>query len=227
MESEHNRLVACLDGAKDVRRDAWQYVQGRLGSNEAVLARCGIGKVNAAVGTAELLRQFAPDCVVSTGVAGGIDASLRVMDVVAGASVVYHDVWCGEGNVYGQVQGLPAVFSAHPVLLSHALAMDKAGGESRVYGGLICTGDRFITDRPSLDAIKARFPQGLAVDMESAAIAQTCYLYGVPFLSFRIISDTPGVDNHWQQYTDFWGTMADRSFRITRDFLASLPDVIQ
>ena len=63
--------------------------------------------------------------------------------------------------------------------------------------------------------------------MESAAIAQTCYLYGVPFLSFRIISDTPGVDNHWQQYTDFWGTMADRSFRITRDFLASLPDVIQ
>ena len=163
MESEHNRLVACLDGAKDVRRDAWQYVQGRLGSNEAVLARCGIGKVNAAVGTAELLRQFAPDCVVSTGVAGGIDASLRVMDVVAGASVVYHDVWCGEGNAYGQVQGLPAVFSAHPVLLSHALAMDKVGGESRVYGGLICTGDRFITDRPSLDAIKARFPQGLGV----------------------------------------------------------------
>ena len=162
MESEHNRLVACLDGAKDVRRDAWQYVQGRLGSNEAVLARCGIGKVNAAVGTAELLRQFAPDCVVSTGVAGGIDASLRVMDVVAGASVVYHDVWCGEGNAYGQVQGLPAVFSAHPVLLSHALAMDKAGGESRVYGGLICTGDRFITDRPSLDDVLCvwrAFPQ--------------------------------------------------------------------
>lgn len=227
MESEHRRLVACLEGAQEVRKGIYTYVCGKLGDNEAILTRCGIGKVNAAVGAAELVRFFAPDCIVSTGVAGGIDASLRVMDVVAGEHTVYHDVWCGEGNAYGQVQGMPTMFAAHPVLLSHALSMDTPEGESRVHGGLICTGDRFITDRPSLDAIKARFPQGLAVDMESAAIAQTCYLYGVPFLSFRIISDTPGVDNHWQQYTDFWGTMADRSFRITRDFLASLPDVIQ
>ena len=227
MESEHNRLVACLDGKQEVYKGAWQYMLGRLGNNEAVLARCGIGKVNAAVGAAELLRQFAPDCVVSTGVAGGIDTSLQVMDVVAGASVVYHDVWCGEGNAYGQVQGLPAVFDADPVLLAHALSMDKAGEGNRVYGGLICTGDRFITDRPSLNAIKSHFPQGLAVDMESAAIAQTCYLYGVPFLSFRIISDTPGVENHWQQYTDFWGAMADRSFQITQAFLATLPGMLK
>ena len=198
-----------------------------MGDNEAILTRCGIGKVNAAVGAAELVRFFAPDCIVSTGVAGGIDASLRVMDVVAGEHTVYHDVWCGEGNAYGQVQGMPTMFAAHPVLLSHALSMDTPEGESRVHGGLICTGDRFITDRTALDDIKAHFPQGLAVDMESAAIAQTCYLYGIPFLSFRIISDTPGVEGHWQQYTDFWGAMAEHSFQVTRAFLATLPEGIQ
>ena len=36
--------------------------------------KCGIGKVNAAAGTVELIRTFQPDCVISTGVAGGIDS---------------------------------------------------------------------------------------------------------------------------------------------------------
>ena len=62
------------------------------------------------------------------------------------------------------------------------------------------------------------------VDMESAAIAQTCYLYGIPFLSFRIVSDTPGVEDHSSQYADFWGTMAERSFLTTWTFLSTLPD---
>ena len=84
-------------------------------------------------------------------------------------------------------------------------------------------GDKFITERGELDAIKAEFPEGLAVDMESAAIAQVCHLYRVPFISFRIISDTPGADAHWQQYENFWETMADRSFGVVRTFLESLP----
>ena len=81
-----------------------------------------------------------------------------------------------------------------------------------------------VTDRAELGAIKHRFPAGLAVDMESAAIAQVCHLYGIPFLSFRIISDTPGVEDHSAQYADFWGTMAERSFLSTWAFLSTLPD---
>ena len=161
---------------------------------------------------------------MSTGVAGGIDACLKVTDVVASDSLAYHDVWCGDGNEYGQVQGLPAVYKGCVPLLEHALSLNKTGLESRIHSGLICTGDRFITNRTELDAIKRRFPAGLAVDMESAAIAQTCYLYGVPFLSFRIISDTPGVEDHSSQYADFWGTMAERSFLTTWTFLSTLPD---
>ena len=72
--------------------------------------------------------------------------------------------------------------------------------------------------------IKRNFPEGLAVDMESAAIAQICYLYKVPFISFRIISDTPGAEQHLEQYKNFWGEMADRSFHVTETFLKSLPN---
>ena len=223
MSSEFEQLVKLLDGAVACEKGGVDYMTGRLGGNEIVLRQCGIGKVNAAVGTAELIRSFSPDAVVSTGVAGGIDVSLGVMDVVVSSSIVYHDVWCGMGCEYGQVQGMPAVFPAAENLWKSAVALnDSPYNITRIHAGLICTGDQFITNRDELDKIKSNFPSGLAVDMESAAIAQTCHIYGVPFVSFRIISDTPGVDKHIEQYENFWGEMANRSFGVTRQFLSNL-----
>ena len=223
MTSEFEQLVKLLDGAVACEKGGVDYMTGRLGGNDIVLRQCGIGKVNAAVGTAELIRSFSPDAVVSTGVAGGIDVSLGVMDVVVSSSIVYHDVWCGMGCEYGQVQGMPAVFPAAENLWKSAVALnDSPYNTTRIHAGLICTGDQFITNRDELDKIKSNFPSGLAVDMESAAIAQTCHIYGVPFVSFRIISDTPGVDKHIEQYENFWGEMANRSFDVTRRFLMKL-----
>ena len=143
------------------------------------------------------------------------------MDVVVSRNIVYHDVWCGEGNAYGQIQGFPTFFQGNDTLYNCALSLDT---ETPIHGGLICTGDKFITDREELNVIKQNFPEGLAVDMESAAIAQVCYLYQVPFISFRIISDTPGAEKHWEQYKNFWGEIADNSFRVTETFLKALPN---
>ena len=81
MENEHARLASHLEGATEQAHGIYKYVEGRLGANRLVMTRCGIGKVNAALGAAELIRRFAPDCVISTGVAGGVDAVLGVTDV--------------------------------------------------------------------------------------------------------------------------------------------------
>lgn len=223
MTSEYEQLAKLLDGATLCDKGGDSYLVGELAGKEIVLHQCGIGKVNAAVGATELIRHFSPDVVVSSGVAGGIDNCLGVMDVVVSSSLVYHDVWCGMGCEYGQVQGMPAVFPVAENLWHSALELNNgAAGETRIHAGLICTGDKFITDREELDCIKSNFPEGLAVDMESAAIAQVCHIFGVPFVSFRIISDTPGVDNHIEQYENFWGEMANRSFDVTRKFLSNL-----
>lgn len=226
MDIEHRRLVERLQEKKVVNDGSFHYVEGMLGRNHAILTQCGIGKVNAAVGAVELIRRYFPDCVISTGVAGGIDSCLKVTDVVVSEGLVYHDVWCGEGNTYGQVQGFPAVYEGCSFLLKQALSLNDAGAESHIHSGLICTGDRFITNRAELDAIRRRFSTALAVDMESAAIAQTCHLYDIPFLSFRIVSDTPGVEGHSSQYAGFWETMAERSFLTIWAFLSSLPESI-
>ena len=224
MDSEHRQLAERLQEKKEVQEGNFKYVEGTLGGNRVVLTQCGIGKVNAAIGTAELIRRYAPDCIISTGVAGGIDDCLKVTDVVVSSQVVYHDVWCGEGNECGQVQGLPLFLAGYEPLLKHAVALNgRPDVESHIHAGLICTGDQFISDKQQLAAIKRHFPQGLACDMESAAIAQTCHLYGVHFLSFRIISDTPGAtEDNFNQYLDFWGTVAERSFHTTWAFLSTI-----
>ena len=170
-----------------------------------------------------MVQEHHPDCILSTGLAGGIDNSLGVMDVVVGSQTVYHDVWCGMGNAYGQVQGMPERFDAHPVLLQCVEGI--ADRETmQVKQGLICTGDQFITDREALSRIKNRFPDGLACEMESAAIAQSCHIYGIPFMSIRVISDTPGnTDNHQQQWDEFLASMGERSFLFMKQYLCSLP----
>lgn len=218
MDIEFQRMVEILGG--DVR--------GRVGENEVVLCHSGIGKVNAALGTMEFILKEHPDCILSTGLAGGLDADLRVRDIILASETCYHDVWCGEGNELGQVQGLPARYAANETLLQTGMRLKEMEQySSRLKKGLLCTGDQFITNREKQRGIKDLFPAALAVDMESAAIAQTCYKANVPFLSIRIISDTPGfTDDHQQQWQDFLAGLCHSSFQFIRLFLAGLPSQI-
>lgn len=219
MSVEYRQVAAMMQDTETVQSGPQEFLVGTLGESRVVLLQCGIGKTNAATGVTNLIMTFHPDYIISTGVAGGIDAQLDVMDVVIGQEVCYHDVYCGDNCDPGQVQGLPKLFKGDEHLVSIATLLEA---DVRVVPGLICTGDQFITNRDELDVIKAKYPQGLAVDMESGAIAQVCHLWNVPFLSFRIISDTPGVKAHFEQYLNFWDTMADKSFTVTKEFLSKI-----
>lgn len=219
MEKELRRVAALLSGAAETEAYGRNFITGRIGGNEIVLHQCGIGKVNAAVGAAELINRFTPDAVVSTGVAGGASTSLNVQEVVVSTETCYHDVYCGEEQDYGQIPGLPSRFEADRRLLDKATSLDCG---TKVNPGLIVTGDWFVDSRDKMAAIVAKFPDALAVDMESAAIAHVCHLRGVAFVSFRIISDIPLKDSKASQYFDFWERMADGSFNVTKAFLERL-----
>jgi len=219
MTVEYKQLIKLMENKAEIRSGGFTYTLGNIAGNDIILRQCGIGKVNAAIGTCELIKTFNPQCIISTGVAGGIDQSLEIMDVVVSSQSCYHDVWCGMGCEYGQVQGMPTFFKGNPTLIEKAMKLNDTQTETRIHSGLICTGDQFISDQEELHKIKEHFPKGLACDMESAAIAQTCYIYEKPFVSFRIISDTPGVKHHAQQWENFWEEMAQRSFAITKAFL--------
>lgn len=201
-----------------------QQLQHLFTDGNVVVEKCGIGKVNAALGAAEMIRRHHPDVIVSSGCAGGNGDDIHVQDVVVGTEVSYHDVYCGtsidQTTVYGQVQGMPARYKADGQLLAKACRV-KCEGFS-VHPGLIVTGDWFVDSKDKMRDIISHFPEAKAVDMESAAIAQTCYKYGVPFISFRVVSDIPLRDTDASMYHDFWNTIAENSFQVTKTFVESL-----
>ena len=185
--------------------------------------KCGIGKVNAALGAQRMINEFHPDCIISSGCAGGNGNDISIQDVVVSTELCYHDVYCGRAiddtTVYGQVQGLPVRYQADPNLLSKASALDCG---VKVHPGLIVTGDWFVDSKDKMREIIGHFPDAKAVDMESCAIAQTCYINKVPFISFRVISDMPLHDTDASQYHNFWDTIAEHSFQVTKTFVESL-----
>ena len=201
-----------------------QQLQHLFTDGNVVVEKCGIGKVNAALGAAEMIRRHHPDVIVSSGCAGGNGDDIHVQDVVVGAEVSYHDVYCGtsidQTTVYGQVQGMPARYKADGQLLAKACRV-KCEGFS-VHPGLIVTGDWFVDSKDKMRDIISHFPEAKAVDMESAAIDQTCYKYGVPFISFRVVSDIPLRDTDASMYHNFWNTIAENSFQVTKIFVESL-----
>jgi adenosylhomocysteine nucleosidase len=206
-----------------------RQLQTLFNDGNVLVQKCGIGKVNAALGAQRMINEFHPDAIISSGCAGGNGDDVNVQDVVVSKELTYHDVYCGtaidNSTQYGQVQGLPARYQADPYLLGKAQQLSTfltPHSTFHIHPGLIVTGDWFVDSKEKMREIIGHFPDARAVDMESCAIAQTCYINHVPFISFRVISDIPLRDTDASQYHNFWDTIADHSFQVTRTFVESL-----
>ena len=207
-----------------------EQLRSFFSSPEIQIRQSGIGKVNAALTCLELIREFHPDIIISTGCAGGNGEGIHVGDVVVSTETAYHDVYCGEsmgGSVYGQIQGMPPRFKSPDDLVETALRLQGQTTESGtklppIHPGLIVTGDWFVDSKDKMRDILSHFPEAKAVEMESAAIAHTCLRENVPFVSFRVVSDMPMTDEHASQYHDFWKNVSSQSFTVTQSYVSLL-----
>ena len=222
MDKEFAQLKTLLDEAKTERHNHKDFIMGTIGDNDVILQQCGIGKVNSAIGAVEMIDNYHPDLIISTGCAGGADTSLEVMDVVVSTQCVYHDAYCGSECEFGQILGMPAQFASPKELVEKAIAINEQHPELHIKAGQIVSGEWFVDSREKMTEILSHFPKATAVDMESCSIAQTCQVFKTPFISFRIISDVPLKDNKAAQYFDFWNKMAEGSFNVTKTFLKAL-----
>lgn len=182
-----------------------EYTTGSMDGAEVILLRSGIGKVNAAMSTTILLDRFKPDYVINTGSAGGFHPDLNVGDVVISSEVRHHDVdVTAFGYEYGQVPQLPAAFEANSGLVEIAEEAAKEIGSVQIVKGLIATGDSFMNDPKRVDAIRDKFLNLQAVEMEAAAIAQVSYQFGIPFVIIRSLSDIAGKESDvsFEQYLE-------------------------
>lgn len=216
MASELEMLLREMPDHKEQTLNGFTFYTGRIGNTVVTAMQCGIGKVNAAVGALTMIENFAPQMIINTGIAGGTGHGAGVLDVVVGSEVGYHDVWCGPGNARGQVQGLPERFKG----AVDKFCLPQLIASGKVIAGTIASGDLFVSTTEDLSRVLATVPDAIAVDMESGAIAQVCHLKGVPFVAIRVISDTPGAENHLEQYADFWNLAPKSTFGILREILA-------
>lgn len=193
MDQEVALLQASLNNPEVVEWKHLTFYTGSLHGVEVVVVKCGIGKVAAAVATTALVDRFAPDYVVNTGSAGGFDTDLNIGDLVIATSVLHHDIDITHfGYTLGQAAGMPATYESDETLI---LAAEQAAEQSldvTTKRGLICTGDSFIGSDEAAARLREAFPTMAAVEMEGAAIAQTCFMLSTPFLVIRSLSDIAG-----------------------------------
>ncbi|MDE7468193.1 MAG: 5'-methylthioadenosine/adenosylhomocysteine nucleosidase [Muribaculaceae bacterium] len=213
MTKELNLLLPLLENASTVTVNDTVFHTGKIGRHDVVVLRSGIGKVNAAVATLTLIENFHPSLVINSGVAGGT-GNANILDVVIPSRIAYHDVWCGPDTVWGQAAGAPKYF----VCPLPADVIESLGAKN----GLLASGDIFVSRAEEVRHILDLYPDAIAVDMESAAIAQVCHIKNVPFVCIRVISDTPGAADNISQYENFWTDAPQETFNTLTALLEKL-----
>lgn len=179
------------------------YYEGRLEGLDVVVCRCGVGKVNAALCVQILRDRFSVTHVLNTGIAGALDDTLHVCDLVVSSDAMYHDVDAtGFGYAFGQVPGMEQIqFSADETLIQYAVAAAETVSPGHVRIGRIASGDQFVSKRAMKDRIIAS-TGGLCTEMEGAAIAQACVKNELPFVILRAISDAADESVSWEYFEE-------------------------
>ena len=189
MDVEVAQLLEAMDIRQEETLFGMRFAQGVLSDADAVVVRCGVGKVNAAVCAAVLCEHFQCDLVINTGVAGALNPELKIGDFLLSLDAVQHDV---DASIFGYEKGeVPSsgmrFFKADERLADLAeKVIEDFGGRS--IKGRVASGDQFIAEKAKKDWIRETFAADCC-DMEGAAIAQACTLADVPFLIVRAISD--------------------------------------
>ena len=165
------------------------FIETRL-----VLVESGVGKVNAGRTTQILIDNYKPSAIYNIGVAGGVDKSLKVGDVVISTSLVQHDFdITAFDHKKGYIPNVGDVIPVDRILVMNSIeALEKKSLSYKL--GCIASVDIFCTDAKMASKINKKF-NALCVEMEGAAIGQACFLCQVPCLVLRSISDCPDNNN--------------------------------
>ncbi|WP_136809983.1 5'-methylthioadenosine/adenosylhomocysteine nucleosidase [Desulfosediminicola flagellatus] len=215
MEEELTLLLDKLDNATTTYLGQFAYHTGQIGGVDVALFQCGIGKVNAAVGATLLLDKFTPDYLINTGVAGGFPAGVQIGDVVISSEVRHYDA---DATAFeyeiGQIPQMPAAYVADGVLSTMARKAGLSCSGISVHHGPILSGDSFVHTSRQVEYIEEHFPDVMAVEMEGAAIAQTGFLFNVPFVLIRSISDKVCETGNTATYSKCMIKAAENSIKI-------------
>lgn len=192
MDVEVNLIKDAMAQAGPVRTTrvaGMDFCEGTIGGTAAVVVRCGVGMVNAATCTQILADKFNVDAVLNTGIAGSLDASINIGDIVVATDAVNHimDV-TNLGYEVGVTPGVDVLAYPTDKILRNVVLSAAAKLGATTHTGRVASGDCFVCSDAQKQRIVGTFG-ARCCEMEGAAIAQVSYLNGLPYVIVRAISD--------------------------------------
>ena len=190
MEPEVEALISALEERKSETVSDITFYTGCLYGKSVAIAKCGIGKVFAALCAQTMIMKYSPSLIVNTGVGGALAPGLTTGDIVIADTLCQHDMDTSAiGDPRGLVSGINVIYfesdkRASEILLSAAETLGLCATLGR-----IATGDKFIASKEDKDRIVTDFFAD-ACEMEGCAVAQVAYVNNTPFAVVRAISDS-------------------------------------
>ncbi|WP_010269913.1 5'-methylthioadenosine/adenosylhomocysteine nucleosidase [Paenibacillus senegalensis] len=222
MTEEVERFLQSMEQTSTRPYAGIEFIEGQFMGMQTVVCKSGVGKVNAAVCSQLLIDRFQVDAVVFTGVAGALDPSLTIGDLVISTECMQHDM---DVTALGFERGIipyqdQSVFPADATLRELALACGEELQGRKVIGGRILSGDQFIADRDQVIELHEQL-QGACTEMEGAAVAQVCAMNRVPYVVIRSMSDKADGSAH-MNFAEFTRLAADNSYTMVEKLVARL-----
>ena len=224
LDIELERLIGAMQGPVHREISGVPFTCGRLLGTDVVIARAGVGKVNAAVCAQTMALIYEPELIINSGVSGALSPDLRVGDVVIGTDVVQHDVdTTAMGDEPGFVSTVDRLSFPLDNFASTAIAAAAEELGIRAVRGRIASGDQFVASTERKEEIVRLF-SAVTCEMEAGASAHVCCLNRVSCAVIRCISDG-GNEEAPMSYEEFLPLAAKNSSELTLAYLKSLQNL--
>jgi adenosylhomocysteine nucleosidase len=222
MEIEIAELKESMENILQEEISGIIYYSGKIHGQKVIVAKCGVGKVHAAVCAQTMIIKYSPDLIINTGVAGSLNSKLDIADLVISDFVVEHDMdTSGLGDPLGLISGIDII--KIPVSSNVVNKIKNAASninDTNVFIGTIASGDQFICSMEKKNHIVDNF-DALCAEMEGAAIGHVCYLNKVDFCIVRSISDKADGTAH-MDFPTFVKIAAKKSTELINNYIKSL-----
>jgi adenosylhomocysteine/aminodeoxyfutalosine nucleosidase len=140
-----------------------------------------------------MIQHFGCTKLLFSGVAGGINPSLKIGDLIVASKLSQHDLdITAFGHPIGFVPGGSVFIEADRELIALSKVVASELGKT-VQEGIIATGDQFVHSEKIKKAIVENFNAD-ALEMEGGSVGVVCNALNVPFFILRAISDTADTD---------------------------------
>ena len=214
MDIEVENLKAQIENKETKIISGIEFVSGKIFNKEIVVAKCGIGKVFAAICTEAMILNFKPDYIINTGVGGTLTEKLSIGDIAISQALCQHDMDTSPiGDPKGLLSGINIInIPADEKLIELAQEIIKEQSIN-CKKGIIASGDQFIASKVQKDFIISEF-SAIACEMEGASVAHVCYVNNVKFLVLRAISDSADNSSH-MDYPTFLKMASENSTKVT------------